>query len=143
MSVPQADLSGLSEFDAPDVVAPAFRRFRWGLIAVLVVVAATAAFAGYTVDKTRTHDLRELLRQADALQTRPVDDVLAYFSLHNHLASAARVEPCSAFAIRMTQRFLPKGWRFEPKDVAAIRRGESIADLRVRTGDQGPVHWQC
>lgn len=144
MSVPPADLGRLSEFDAPEVVAPAFRRFRWRLVAVLVLVAGVAAFAGYSVDKTRSADLKELLHRGDALHTQPPgDNPLPYFSFHIDMAAAAGVESCSAFAIRMTQRFLPGGWHFNEEDVAAVRRGDGIAALRLEVGRDVPVRWHC
>ena len=138
------DLSALREFDTPDVVAPAFRRFRLWLLALLLAVAAAAAFAGYSVDKVRTESLSELLRRADELQTHPVeDDPLPYFSLHNDLAAASGVAPCSAFAVRMTQRFLPDGWRFVEADVAALDRGETIVTLLLDMAAEVPSRWQC
>ena len=150
MSVPPVDLDQLKDYDTPEIVAPAFRRFRWGLVATLLLVAAAAGFAGYSVDKTRTHDQRELLRRADSLHTQaPADDpldldvVLPYFALHNDLAAAAKVDSCSAFAIRMTQRFLPEGWHFNADDVAALQRGEDIPALRVEVGAEVPYRWQC
>ena len=144
MSVPPADLNSLREFDAPEIVTPAFRRFRWRLVGVLLLVAGVAAFAGYSVDRTRSEGLAELLHRGDTLHTQPAgDDVLPYFSLHNDLAAAADVEPCSAFAIRMTQRFLPAGWRFNEDDAAAVNRGDAIAALRVEVGGDIPVRWHC
>lgn len=144
MSVPPSDLDAMREFDTPDIVTPAFRRFRLWLGVVLVAVAATAGYVGYSVDKVRTQDLSELLRRADALHTEPlVDDPLPYFMLHGQLASAAGVESCSAFAIRMTQRFVPEGFRFAKGDVERIQRGGEVAALRVYLGDRGPIRWQC
>lgn len=146
MSVPPADLTRLSEFDTPEVVAPAFRRFRLGFLGALLAVALASGFAGYKVDQTRTHDLRTLLRTADTLQTDPTppaDNVLPYFTMHGHLAAAAGVESCSAFAVRMTQRFLPDTWHFNAEDVAAVEAGNEIDVLRLEVGRDIPWRWQC
>ena len=144
MSSPAADLSHLNEFDNPDVVAAAFRRFRWTVAGLLVLVAVAAAFAGYSVDRTRTSDMKELLHRADSLQsTAPPDDQLAYFSMHSDLAAAAGVKSCSAFALRMTERFLPEGWAFNADDVAAVNRGEHVSHVRLDAGLEVPVKWSC
>ena len=115
------------------------------LILGLVLLVATAVGTGYVVDRERTASLREILRTADALATQPVNDdlLLPYFTLHNHLAAAAGVEPCSAFALRMTQRFLPEGMHFHTDDVAAVERGEDLARIRMERGQTRPSTWEC
>ncbi len=113
-------------------------------LAVLVLVAGAAGLAGYTVDKTRTEDLRDMLREADRLATQPPsDDFVSYFRMHGGLAAAAGVDSCSPFAIRMTQRFLPEGWRFNSDDVAAIQAGRRVTALRLEAGEFGTPTWNC
>lgn len=121
---------------------------RWTpLVAVLGVVAlagGAALASGYTVDKNRTADLRELLREADRVATQPPDDdPLTYFTMHGQLASAAGVEHCSIFATRMTQRFLPPEWHFHPDDLAALEARRPLKNLRLDTGDPPMWNWQC
>lgn len=114
------------------------------VIGIVIMVVGAAVAAGYAVDRTRTQDLRQVLHEADSLATAPPrDDALPYFTMHNDLAAAAGAEPCSAFAVRMTQRFLPEGWTFDEGDVAAINAGEDVPELRVHTGGSVPVGWQC
>jgi hypothetical protein len=114
------------------------------LLGAFVMLSAAAAAGGYTVDRNRTDSIRQVLRDADRLAEQPPgDNPLPYFSLHNDLAAAAGVEPCSPFALRMTERFLPAGWEFDADDVAAIRAGEQVPRVRVHTGEAVPTGWQC
>lgn len=64
MSSAPVDLQPLSDFDSPDVVAPAFRRFRRGLVAALVIVAGLSLVGGFLAGRPRAQTPRELLARA-------------------------------------------------------------------------------
>lgn len=64
MTSAPVDLQPLSEFDSPDVVAPAFRRFRRGLVAALVVVTALSLVGGFLAGRPDGQTPRELLSRA-------------------------------------------------------------------------------
>ena len=140
-TAPQGQGDPLSEQPAP------LAGIRWPAlwaVALIVAFVAVAGTVGYRVDRERTESFREILRDADALATKGASaDPLDYVTIHNHLAAAAGVDSCSAFALRMTQRFFPEGMRFHPEDVTAVRQGQEPSAVRIQSRQPGRATWEC
>ena len=91
MTSTPAPLGQLAEVDTPELVKPAFRRFRRQLFAVLALVAVAAALVGFVAGRPHSQSPRDLMLRAE--QRHLISRPLSQGDLSVLVLDAARVGP--------------------------------------------------
>lgn len=140
MNSAPVDLQPLAEFDSPDVVAPAFHRFRRGLVAAVVIVSALSLVGGFVAGRTNGQTPRELLARAPGRHF--VGEEVSRGRLSVLVLDTGRVGP-ETYAVH----FVAAAERLAPSDalhvevpfntlIPAPGEEDELGGLRLQTGGE-------